>query len=82
MGEDVAEGEFVGDPLGTAEVRHYDEGAAACEHLLQGRHRRTDAGVVGNFEILIEGNVEVNAYDGFFAGEIVRINVLLHSLEL
>ena len=60
-------------------MRHDDKGAAACEHLFEGGHRCADAGVVGDLEILVEGDVEVHADYGLFAVEIVRINVLLHN---
>jgi hypothetical protein len=80
MGDDVLEGEFGIDLLGTAEVAHDDEGATACEHLLQRRDSPADAGVVGNFEVFVKGYIEINADNSFFAGEIVRINVLHNIL--
>ena len=78
MIHDMLEGELVGHALRTAEVGHDDEGAATGEHFLEGRHGPADAGVVRNFELLVEGNVEVHAHDRLLAGEIVGIDVLLH----
>ena len=75
MAHDVLEGELGIHLLGTAEVGHDDEGTAPCENLLEGRHGPADAGVVRDFEILVERDVEVHADDGFLAGEIVRVNV-------
>ena len=80
MIHDVLEGERVGHALRTAEVGHDDEGTATGEHFLKGRHSPADAGVVRNFELLIEGNVEVHAHDRLLAGEIVGIDELLHKL--
>ena len=77
--DDVLEREFVGHSLRTSEVGHDDESSATCEYLLQGRDGGTDTGIIRNFEILVEGNVEVYANDGFLAREIIRVNVLLHN---
>ena len=79
MGHDVLEGVFVGHSLGTSEMRHDDEGAASGKHLLEGGDSRTDTGVVRNLELVVEGDVEVYADDGFLAREIVSVYVLLHN---
>ena len=80
-GHDVLEGELGVHLLGTSQVGHDDEGTTFCEHLLEGRHGPADAGVVGDLEILVQRNVEIYADDGFLAGKIVRINVLLHKYK-
>ena len=79
-GHDVLEGELGIYLLGTAQVRHDDEGTTFGEHLLEGGHGTADTGVIGDFEILVQGNVEVYAYDGFLAFEVVLVNELLHKL--
>ena len=79
VSHDVLEREFVSHSLRTSEVGHDDESSAACKNLLQGRDGCTDAGIIRNFEILVERNVEVYANDGFLAREIIRVNVLLHN---
>ena len=82
MCKDVAQGELVGHSLRTSEVGHDYERTAASKYLLEGGHCCADAGVVRDFEILVEGDVEINAYDGLFAGKIVRIDVLLHCYSV
>ena len=39
----------------------------------------TDTCVVSDFHLLVERNVEVNAYNRLLAGEIVSVNKLLHN---
>ena len=80
VGYDMLEGEFGIDFLGTAEVAHNDEGTASGEYLLESRDGPADAGIIGYLEVFIERNIEIDADDGFLAGEIIRINVLLHKI--
>ena len=75
---DVLEGEFGIHLFGTTQVGHDNEGTSLCEHLLEGGHGTADTGIVRDFEFLVQGNVEVYAYDGFLAFEVVLINELLH----
>ena len=75
---DVAQGELRIHLLGTSEVGHDDDGAALLEDLLEGRHGPADAGVVGDVEVLVEGNVEVDSHDGLLAGEVITVDELLH----
>ena len=76
MLDDVSEGEFGVDLLGASEMRHDDEGTALLQHLLEGGHCPADAGVVGDFEILVQRNIEIHADDGLFAGKVVSVDVL------
>ena len=78
--DDVLEGELGVDSLRASEVGHDDKGTASCEDLLEGRDCGTDTGVVGDFELLVERDVEVYAHDGLLACEIIRINEFLHML--
>ena len=77
---DVLEAEFGIHFLGTAQVGHDDEGTTFGQHLLKGGHGTADAGVVGNFKIFVQGNVEVHAHDGLFTGKVVLVNKLLHDI--
>ena len=77
---DVLEAELGIHFLGAAQVGHDDEGTTFCEHLLEGGHGPADAGVVRDLEVFVEGNIEVYAYDGLFAFEIVLVNKLLHGV--
>ena len=72
-GDNMFEREFFGGTLRPAEVRHDDQGAAACEHFFQGGDGSPDAGVVGNLELIVQRNVEIDADDGFLTAEIVGI---------
>ena len=74
------EGELGVYPLRTAEVGHDDEGTASGENFLKGRDGGTDTGVVGDFELFVQRNIEVNTDDGFLASEIIGIDKLLHML--
>ena len=74
-GEDVLEGELLRRTLRTAEMRHDDQGAAAFEHLLEGGDGSPDAGVVGNFELVVQRHVEIDADNGLLAIEIIGINL-------
>ena len=80
VGDDVFQGKFRIYLLGTAEVAHNDKGTAAGEHLLESRNGPADAGVVGNFEVFVQGDIEIDTDYCFFAGEIIGINVLLHNI--
>ena len=78
-GDDMLQGELRIDLLRTAEVRHDDQGAALLKDLLEGRDGPADTGVVRNLEVFVQRNVEIDAHDGFLAGEVVTVNVLLHN---
>ena len=82
MVHDMPEGELVLNLLGASEVRHDDERSAACKNLLEGGDGRTDAGVIGDFKLVVERNVEIHTHNGLLAIEIVRVDVLLHSVIL
>ena len=75
---DVLQGELRIHLLGTSEVGHDDQGTTFLEDLLEGRHGPADAGVVGDVEVLVQGDVEVDSHDGLLAGEVVAVDVLLH----
>ena len=76
---DVLQGELRIHLLGTSEVGHDDDGAALLEDLLEGRHGPADAGVVGDVEVLVEGNVEIHPHNRLLSFEIVGFDVLLHN---
>ncbi len=76
---DVFQGELRIHFLRTAQMGHNDNGTSAGEHLFKGRHGPTDTGVVRNLEVFVQGDVEIYAHDGFFAGKIVAVNKLLHN---
>src|SRR5258708_6696148 len=57
--------------LGAAEVGHQDDATAVFQHLFDGGDGGPDAGVVGDLELVVERNVEVDADDGFFIGKAV-----------
>ncbi len=76
----VLQGELGIYLLGTAQVAHDNHRTSGGKHLLKGGHGTADTGVVRDLEVFVKGNVEVYAYDGFFAGEIVLVNELLHGL--
>ena len=77
MVDDVLEGELGIYLLGTSKMGHDDYRTAFLKNLLEGRHCPADAGVVCNFEFVIERHVEIHSDDGFLTCEIVRVNVLL-----
>ena len=56
-------------------MRHDDEGTAVAQNFLEGGEGAADAGVIGDVAVVVEGHVEVNADDGFFAFEIVVVDV-------
>ena len=60
----------------TSQVRHQNGGTAFGQHLLDGGDRRTDAGIVGNFEFFVQGHVEVHADNRALALEIVAVDRL------
>ena len=76
----MLEGELGIDFLGASEMAHDDERTAAFKNSFECRDSPADTGIVGNIEVFVEGNVEIYADNSFFAGEIVRINVLLHVI--
>ena len=79
MVHDVLQGELRVHFLRTAQMGHDDNGTSACKNLLKGGHGPTDTGVVRNLEVFVQGDVEIYAHDGFFAGKIVAVNKLLHN---
>ena len=52
---------------------------ALLKNLLEGWDCCTDTCVVSDLHLLVEWNVEVNAYNRLLAGEIVSVNKLLHN---
>ena len=81
MVHDVAQGELGIHFLGPSEVAHDDHGASLFEDLLESGHCADDAGVVGDFEVFVERNVEVYADDGLLSGKIVSVDVL-HNIMM
>jgi hypothetical protein len=63
-------------------MAHYNNAASACKHLFKGGHSATDAGIVGDVEIFIQGDIEVYAYNGLFSGKVVTVYVLSHNMIL
>ena len=57
-------------------VRHDDESATISKNLLESRESTTNTGVIGNFAVFVQWNIEVNTNNGFLASEIVIIYVL------
>ena len=76
----MPEAEFILNLFRTAKVAHDDEWTAAGEYFLKCGDGPADAGVISDVEICVQRNVEVNPYNGFFASEVVGINVLLHNV--
>ena len=65
--------------LGASHVRSNDQHTAIGQDLFQGRHGCTDAGIVGDVEILVQGNVEVYTDKCLLSGKIEVVNGL-HSV--
>ncbi len=51
--------------FGLAHVAHDNERTAVFEDFLKGGESAADTGVVGDVSVLVQGHIEVNAYDGF-----------------
>ena len=76
-GDDVLEREFVFRPFfRTAQVRHQDHRSSFFEYLFDGGDRRTDAGVVGYLQLVVQGHVEIDADNRAFPFEIIRFDRL------
>ena len=73
------EGELVRHTLRTSEMGHNYKGTAFLEDFLESRNGSPDTGVIGDFKLLVERDIEVYSDDGFLAGEIISVNVLLHN---
>lgn len=68
----------VGLALRAAEVAREDDHRALVNEVFYGRQSSDDAGVVADFALVVEGNVEVHAHEDFFALEVY----ILYSLYL
>ena len=74
-GNDVPQRELgLGALFRTSQMRHQNDGAALFEHFLDRRDSGADARVVGNFQLLVQGHVEVDADNRALALEIVRVD--------
>jgi hypothetical protein len=70
MGHNVAERIFIGWAiLGPAQVAHQDDGASIGQDLLNGWNGSAHAVVVGDLEVAVQRNVEINPDKGFLTGE-------------
>ncbi len=66
---------FIGGTLfGTSQVRHEYDRAAAGKHFFYSGDGRTDTGVVGDIEVFIQRNVEIDTYNRTFTFEIVSFD--------
>ena len=77
--EDMTERKFLCYSLRASEVRHDDERSAFFKDFLESRDCCPDTGVICDFHLLVQWNVEVNSDNCLFAGKVVSVNVLLHS---
>src|ERR1700761_7220551 len=67
MGDEMPEGVFVGRAIfGAAEMRHEYNAAAVLEDFFDGGHGCAHAGIVGDLEFIVQGNVEIDPDQGFF----------------
>ena len=56
--------------LGLAHVAHHDECTTVGQHLLKGGQGTANTGVVSYVSVLVQGHVEVNAYNCLLTGKI------------
>src|SRR5262245_41122246 len=62
---------LLGIALGPAEVAHHDRACPSVENVLDGRQRRANAPVVGDFaRLLVERHVEVDANEDALTAEV------------
>ena len=69
-----------GSILGAAEMAHQDDAAAVAKYFLDGRNGGTHTGVVGDLELIVEGNVEIHPDQGFLPFEIILAELAHMSL--
>ncbi len=68
--------------FGLAHVAHDNERTAVFEDFLKGGESAADTGVVGDVSVLVQGHIEVNAYDGFMAIEVEVVDChFLYSFD-
>ena len=68
--QDMPEGELRCYAFGASQMRADDGHTAVGYDLAESGEGCADAGVVGDLKVVIEGNVEIDAHEGFLAGEI------------
>ena len=57
--------------LGASQVRHQDHSRAVIEKIIDGRQRRSDAGVIGDLVgLLVQGDIEVHPHQHPAAGDV------------
>ena len=67
MGKQVFEGIFVGGAIfWSAEMAHQDDAAAVFEDLFNGWDGGSDTGVIGDLELVVERDIEIDPDKGFF----------------
>ncbi len=67
--------------FGLAHVAHDDERTAVSEDFLEGGESTADTGIVGDVAVLVQGHIEVNAYDGFVAVEVEIVDCHILNIE-
>ena len=53
---------------------HDDKAAAVGKDFFEGRERAANTGVIGHMAVFIQRHIEVNAYNGFFACEVIVVD--------
>ena len=82
VGEDIFHRELgVGSGLRATEVGGDDEPTAVTDDLLEGGEGSTDAGVVGDLEIIVQRDVEVDTHEDALTAEVVVLD-LCHSYRV
>lgn len=62
--DDLAQGKFrINLAFWLAHVAHHDDGSTVCKDSFECRESAAYAGVIGYVSVLVQWNVEVNAYD-------------------
>ena len=60
--------------FGLTHVAHDDEASAVSKDFFESGESTTDAGIVGDFTVFVQGYIEIHTDDGLFAVEIVLID--------
>ena len=72
MRDQVTEGIFIRRSiLGAAQVAHQDDAAAVVEDLFNGGDGGPHAGIVRDFELIVQGNVKIHPDQGFFIRKVM-----------
>ena|SRR5215204_487328 len=65
--------------LWTTEMGHKDYGTAIPEYLLNSGYGSPDTGVIGNIVLIVEGHIEIYAYQSPLVAEVI-LGELRHKL--